>query len=241
MTSARPFWYLTGMTAARVLCAALLSVALTPGLTALVGRGVALAQTPVAPVPAEEVPVEAVPVEAVPVEEVPVEEDPVEDEADTVLGDVTGRYPLEPPDTSSPRATLRTFLTDAREAWRCRSQALPIAGMVNDSYALDWVNAAPDVAPISAINVERIGVIADFGYYALLTLTLLGAVMLGRSFWGTRFGRVLIASFLTALFLYGFLYYGNYRYRLPYEPVMIVVAATLLTRMWDRVREPSTI
>ena len=106
-----------------------------------------------------------------------------------------------------------------------------------DSYALDWVNAAPGIAPISPINVERIGVVADAGYYGLLTLFLLGAVVLGRPFWRTRMGRVFAASFLTAVFMYGFLYYGNYRYRLPYEPLMVLVAATFLTQLWDWRRE----
>ncbi len=53
----------------------------------------------------------------------------------------------------------------------------------------------------------------------------------------TRAGRLIAASFLTAVFLYGFLYYGNYRYRVPYEPLMVVVAATVLTRLWARRRE----
>lgn len=106
-----------------------------------------------------------------------------------------------------------------------------------DSYALDWVNDAPGVAPISAIDAERIGVVADIGYYGLLTLFLLGAFVLGRSFWRTRMGRVFAASFLTALFLYGFLYYGNYRYRVPYEPLMVLIAATFLIRLWDWSRE----
>jgi 4-amino-4-deoxy-L-arabinose transferase-like glycosyltransferase len=103
-----------------------------------------------------------------------------------------------------------------------------------DSYVLDWVNDTGEVRspPISPINVERIGVIADAGYYALLTLTVLGVFLLGRTFWRSPIGRVVATSFLTALFLYGFLYYGNYRYRMPYEPVMIVVAATLVTRMF---------
>jgi hypothetical protein len=82
-------------------------VALAPCLATIVGPSDTFAQTPVDPVPLEEAPAD----------EVPVEEIPVEDDEDAVLGDVTGRYPLEPPDTSSPRATLRTFLTDAREAW----------------------------------------------------------------------------------------------------------------------------
>ena len=102
-----------------------------------------------------------------------------------------------------------------------------------DSYALDWVNAAPVVAPIAAIDVERIAVLADIGYYGLLTLFLLGAWFVGRSFWRTRMGRVFAATLLTGLFLYGFLYYGNYRYRLPYEPLMVLVAATFLTQLWD--------
>lgn len=102
-----------------------------------------------------------------------------------------------------------------------------------DSYALEWVNAAPDVAPISAIDVERIGVLADVGYYGLLAISVLGAMILGRSFWSTRMGRVFAASFFTALFLYGFLYYGNYRYRLAYEPLMVVVAAIFLVRLWE--------
>ena len=111
-----------------------------------------------------------------------------------------------------------------------------------DSYALDWVNqtrvGVP--APIASLDVERIGVIADAAYYALLTLTLVAAVMLGRPFWGSRLGRCMTASFLTALFLYGFLYYGNYRYRLPYEPLMVVASATLLTKMWHHRTAPTT-
>ena len=47
-----------------------------------------------------------------------------------------------------------------------------------------------EAPPLSAIHVERIGVIADFGYYALLTLTVLGVVVLGRAFWGSPIGRI---------------------------------------------------
>jgi 4-amino-4-deoxy-L-arabinose transferase-like glycosyltransferase len=107
-----------------------------------------------------------------------------------------------------------------------------------DSYVLDWVNApgTGETPPISAIQAERIGVVADFGYYGLLTLTVLGAIVLGRRFWRSSIGRVMAASFATALLLYGFVYYGNYRYRLPYEPLMVLVAAALVTRVF-RARE----
>ena len=107
-----------------------------------------------------------------------------------------------------------------------------------DSYVLDWVNApgTGETPPISAIQAERIGVVADFAYYGLLTLTVLGAIVLGRRFWGSSIGRVVAASFATALLLYGFVYYGNYRYRLPYEPLMVLVAAALVTQVF-RARE----
>ena len=107
-----------------------------------------------------------------------------------------------------------------------------------DSYVFDWVNTPGDreAPPLSELTVERIGVLADFGYYALLTLTLLGAFVLGRRFWASLIGRVIATSLITALVLYGFLYYGNYRYRFPYEPLMVIVAATLVTRVF-RVRE----
>ncbi len=106
-----------------------------------------------------------------------------------------------------------------------------------DSYALDWVNTGADVGPISPINAERIGVLADLGYFGLLTMTILGVVFLGRSFWREAVGRCIATSFVTALVLYGFVYYGNYRYRLAYEPLMVVVTATLVTRMWRRKRD----
>ncbi len=103
-----------------------------------------------------------------------------------------------------------------------------------DSHAFAWVNAVPEgtPAPVPRVWVERISVGADFAYYALLTATLAGAVLLGRRFWSAPAMRCLAASFATALFLYGFMYYGNYRYRLPFEPLMIMVGAVLAVRVW---------
>lgn len=110
-----------------------------------------------------------------------------------------------------------------------------------DSYVLDWVNApaADGRQALNAVWAERVGVFADAGYFALLAITVLGGWWLGREFWRRPIGRVIATSFLTALFLYGFLYYGNYRYRLPYEPMMVVVAATFLARMGDLRRAPA--
>ena len=93
---------------------------------------------------------------------------------------------------------------------------------------LDWVNApgTGESPPISPIQAERIGVIADLGYYGLLTLTVLGRASCSAAGSGrSPIGRIIGTSFVTALVLYGFVYYGNYRYRLPYEPLMVLVAA----------------
>lgn len=103
-----------------------------------------------------------------------------------------------------------------------------------DSYALDWVNAGTEgrPGPLSATWRERIGVVADAGWFGLLTLTVLGGVVLGRRFWSVPIGRLAATSFATALVLYGFAYYGNYRYRLPYEPLMVVVSAAFVVQVW---------
>jgi 4-amino-4-deoxy-L-arabinose transferase-like glycosyltransferase len=103
-----------------------------------------------------------------------------------------------------------------------------------DSYAFDWINAVPagESPPVAAIDVERIGVIADAAYFALLACTIAAAVVFGRRLWRERTMRCVAASFCTALFLYGFMYYGNYRYRLPFEPLMIVVSTVLVNRVW---------
>ena len=105
-----------------------------------------------------------------------------------------------------------------------------------DSYALDWVNApgVGEIPPLSPIEVERISVLADLGYYGLLTLTVVGGLVLGRRFWRSPIGRIAATSFATALVLYGFVYYGNYRYRLPYEPLMVLIAAALVTGAFRR-------
>jgi 4-amino-4-deoxy-L-arabinose transferase-like glycosyltransferase len=106
--------------------------------------------------------------------------------------------------------------------------------MRGDSYALDWVNAGTEgePGPLSPIWVERIGVVADAGWYGLLSLTVLGGIVLGRPFWSRPIGRLAATSFATALFLYGFAYYGNYRYRVPYEPLMVVVASAFVVQVW---------
>jgi 4-amino-4-deoxy-L-arabinose transferase-like glycosyltransferase len=103
-----------------------------------------------------------------------------------------------------------------------------------DSYALQWVNAQPDGTALSPQVSERVGLVADIAYYALLTSLLLSVAVLGRELWRQPIMRGVATSLLTALFLFGFLYYGNYRYRIPYTPLMVLVASVFVVTVWRR-------
>ena len=104
-----------------------------------------------------------------------------------------------------------------------------------DASALQWVDAGPPGdTPIPAELETPVTVVADSAYYALLAATLLGIVLSGRALWRRRTTRGVLILFAGALVLYGFVYYGNYRYRAPLEPLMLLVAAPLLAGLWRR-------
>ena len=114
-----------------------------------------------------------------------------------------------------------------------------IALMRGDSYAFDWLNGDP-YPTLGQTGTMLLGTVADVAWFALLALCLLGVFGLGRAMWRTPLLRAIRVSFITALVLYGFLYYGNYRYRLPYEPLMMVVAALVFDRVWSSLRSKGT-
>ena len=111
-----------------------------------------------------------------------------------------------------------------------------------DSWALEWVNAS-DIGkrPIGSEIGTPIRVAADSTYYGLLAATLISILLFGRALWRRPVTRGILVLFAGALFMFGFVYYGNYRYRVPLEPLMILIAAPLLVRAWDlRARSPDT-
>jgi hypothetical protein len=78
-------------------------------------------------------------------------------------------------------------------------------------------------------------VLADsFGYF-LLFVTLASLVLIGaRRLWRMHPGmRGVLAYLALCLVNYGVIYYGQWRYRIPMEPFMILVATPLLVRVWD--------
>lgn len=110
--------------------------------------------------------------------------------------------------------------------------------MRGDSYVLQWVNAARpgDPRPVPAVLVRPTRLLADISWFALLALTVAAVVVLRHELWRQRALRGTVALFVIALVTYGFVYYGNYRYRAPLEPLMLLVSAPLLVRGWNRVR-----
>jgi 4-amino-4-deoxy-L-arabinose transferase-like glycosyltransferase len=104
-----------------------------------------------------------------------------------------------------------------------------------DSYAFDWINQSP-YQVLKYSDVWFFGTVADAAWFSLLGLCLIGVVGLGRRAWRTPLMLGITTSFVTALVLYGFINYGNYRYHVPYEPLMMVVAALVLERGWQGLR-----
>ena len=46
--------------------------------------------------------------------------------------------------------------------------------------------------------------------------------------------RGVIAYLSLCLVVYGFVYYGQFRYRIPMEPLMILLATPLLVSVWEQ-------
>jgi hypothetical protein len=86
----------------------------------------------------------------------------------------------------------------------------------------------------SASTAVLAGVIADVAWYGLLALFALALLLLWPVLWRNPLGRAGIALTVLSLFLYGFVLYGNFRYRMPLEPVMIMLVAPLLVGVWER-------
>jgi 4-amino-4-deoxy-L-arabinose transferase-like glycosyltransferase len=74
-----------------------------------------------------------------------------------------------------------------------------------------------------------------FGYF-LLFATLASLVLIGpRRLWRLHPAlRGVLAYLVLCLVNYGIVYYGQWRFRIPMEPFMVLLATPLLVRVWDR-------
>ena len=93
--------------------------------------------------------------------------------------------------------------------------------------AAGFGQSVPPRAPavIGRTPARVVGVVADVAYYALLAATIASLILFWRTLWRNRVLRGALAMIGAALFLYGFVYYGNFRYRVPLEPLMMLLAA----------------
>jgi 4-amino-4-deoxy-L-arabinose transferase-like glycosyltransferase len=103
-----------------------------------------------------------------------------------------------------------------------------------DSWAMEWVNAGdPGKRPFGDKLGTPVRVIADTAYYALLAATVASILLFARALWRNAVTRGVLVLFAGSLVMFGFVYYGNYRYRVPLEPLMLLVASPLLAALPD--------
>ena len=102
-----------------------------------------------------------------------------------------------------------------------------------------WLNAGPRYQwQLGTSSILVFKVLADaFGYF-LLFVTLASLILIGpRRLWRMHPAmRGVLAYLALCLFNYGVVYYGAWRYRIPMEPFMVIVATPLLVRVWARRR-----
>ncbi|MFN8133587.1 MAG: glycosyltransferase family 39 protein [Solirubrobacteraceae bacterium] len=102
-----------------------------------------------------------------------------------------------------------------------------------------WVVPGPLNPPISKPVRNSLDVLADFAYYSLLTLFIGSLLVFGRRLLGNAVLRGALIYIGVLVFLYSIVLYGNFRYRVPLEALMLLVAAPLAVKIWelrDRVR-----
>jgi 4-amino-4-deoxy-L-arabinose transferase-like glycosyltransferase len=85
----------------------------------------------------------------------------------------------------------------------------------------------------------RLGVLADFAYYSLVAAFLASLLVFRKRLWADRVMRAALVYISLAVILYSFILYGNFRYRMPLETLMLLVAAPLASRLWQLRRAES--
>jgi 4-amino-4-deoxy-L-arabinose transferase-like glycosyltransferase len=97
-----------------------------------------------------------------------------------------------------------------------------------------WFNA-PGAYEVGSSSRVLFSVLGDAFDYFLMLLTLAALVLLGgRRLWRLYpVMRGVLAYLAASLVVYGFVYYGQFRYRLAMEPLMILVATPLIVSVWQ--------
>jgi hypothetical protein len=96
-----------------------------------------------------------------------------------------------------------------------------------------WFNSAGD-RQLGSSSLVVFSVLGDAGDYFLILLALASLVVIGgRRLWHfDPIMRGVLAYLAASLVTYGFVYYGQFRYRLAMEPLMILLAVPLIVAVW---------
>jgi 4-amino-4-deoxy-L-arabinose transferase-like glycosyltransferase len=108
---------------------------------------------------------------------------------------------------------------------------ISLVGPANQVF-LFWINPTPQIIAVHHDAVKRYSIAADFVWYSLLAMTFTSIWVFGGALWRNRALLGSLAFILVSLVLYGFVFYGNFRYRAPLEPLMLLIAAPLAARVW---------
>ncbi len=108
-------------------------------------------------------------------------------------------------------------------------------GNATSSVFTIWFNPPPD----RALNTSALRIYMPLGDafdYFLIFVTLASLLVFGaRRLWRLHpLMQGVLAYLVLSLVTYGFVYYGQFRYRLVMEPMMILVATPLLVAVWER-------
>jgi 4-amino-4-deoxy-L-arabinose transferase-like glycosyltransferase len=96
-----------------------------------------------------------------------------------------------------------------------------------------WIDATGQ-RPLGVRAAALASGLADLSSYALIAALLLSVALFGRSLWRVPAMRGVLLFLAAAIPLYGFVYYGNVRYRIPLEPLMLLVVAPAAVWAWER-------
>ena len=110
-----------------------------------------------------------------------------------------------------------------------------------DSDSIRYFLNAPGDRQVGTSGNVVLPVLADVPGDALLFLTIASLIVLGaRRLWRSDPAMRAVLAFLAlCLVNYGFVYYGQFRYHLPMQPLMILIATPLLMSVWAQRRNLS--
>lgn len=95
-----------------------------------------------------------------------------------------------------------------------------------------WVNKTGDgKKPLTKAWADRLATIGDIGWYLLLTGFLTSVLVFGRSMIRNSVLRACAAYLTASLMLFSIVLYGQFRYHIPLEPLMVLMTAPLVAQL----------